>query len=211
MALANIGDLKAFIIAWSDIEADQNRLDEIITLAEDEMFTSGENTIRVKEMQTDTTLSTNTSDRFVSLPSDYLEPRRLQIVVSDNYSDLHYRVPSGLSLFQDADQGVPSEFTVNSRIELNRVSDQVYSLIYDYYARPAALTAANPTNTILTNYPSVYAYSCVAAAKSYQGELEEAATWINKATSVIANINTNDSIGQYGPGLSESVAQEDIP
>ena len=55
--------------------------------------------------------------------------------------------------------GKPLNYNITQgEVELFPTPDATYNLEMYYYGKIPALTAANPTNAILTNFPDVYLY-----------------------------------------------------
>lgn len=133
-----------------------SKIDSWIDLTEVDIW----NSVRLKEMDENTTLSTNTTDRFVALPSDFIEVRRLQIDLANlPPCDLDFVVPKQLRILDRA--GIPFEYTVTDQLELNRVSDQVYTLELQYYKSLTPLSSSNASNAVLANHPMIYLAGCM--------------------------------------------------
>jgi hypothetical protein len=203
MALDNYGNLKASVIAWSHVTNLGPVFDDILTMVENDIYSSGSRKLRVKEMQSRATEATPTLDRFLALPTDYLAMRRIDIVLDDFNCEVTYKAPTALLV--QTSQAQPATFTITSQIEFNRPADQAYALEVAYYRKLAALTSAAPTNDILTNYPNVYFFGCMAAAQTFAGEVDLATVWAQKFADVIGEINDSDQDGQYGPAPTETM------
>ena len=94
--------------------------------------------------------------------------------------------------------GTPNRFSVTSQIELNRASDQVYTLEMDYYKAPTALSGSNTTNDVLTNHPNVYLAGCLKHAFRWTLQYELADYWEGKFNQYIAEANRYARKGRIG-------------
>jgi hypothetical protein len=151
-------------------------------------------------MEHRTTISTSTSTRYATLPSDYLQARKLKIDRSaSNLSDvvLTYSAPMALSVIDS--EGMPTHYTVTSAIELDRVSDQVYTLELQYFRSLTALSNSNTTNAVLTRFPMLYLYGSL----FHFGQWALDDVMVNKYSTLFAAAidaaNNADHKGRYGP------------
>jgi hypothetical protein len=200
MALDNYSNLKASIEDWSHRNDVSERLDDFIRIAEQEMFNNTVEVLNVRGQEADSTTTTSTNTRFHSLPADYLSMRR--ILLDDRTTDaqqfeLKYYTPEVLPISSRV--GRPTLFTVTSQIEFNCPTDQAYDIDILYYAKPTALSAANTTNIVLTETPSVYLYGSLWALYQWALDLEKAEYFYNKFLSAIVGANKNNRKGRYGP------------
>lgn len=169
MAISNYTELVAAIKSWavrSDTAFDA-QVGNFIALAEDRLYhgspDEGSEPLRVREIETDATLTFTTSGAAV--PSDYLSMRALTRP-SSTYP-LAYLPPHDFDVQTSIESsgGVPQYYTVKgSTVELAPAWAGDLDILY--YQRLPALTSG--TNDILTNYPNVYLF----------GALIEAFEWI---------------------------------
>lgn len=198
MALDNYDNLKASIIRWMGRNDLADLADDFIDIAESRMYANPIANLRLRSMETRSTASTVVGERFIALPDDYLEQRRLKYdLTNKNDVDLEFRTPDQLNL-KDGN-GRPCYFTVTSQFEFERPFDEIYTIEIQHFKRLTALSDANTSNDILTNYPDIYLYGSLWAAKQYASEEEEAEYFYNKFIESIAGANEQDMMGRYGP------------
>jgi len=159
--------------------------------------------LRVKEMDSQATGLTSASDRFVALPAGFLEFRRVRITVDDELYDIPFKDLKNLNVHSD--EGVPTQYTLTSQLELNRISDQAYTLTFDYFQKPTALSSLNTTNDILTNYPGIYLHGCLYHAFQWSLQYDTANYWKAQFAASIAAANKTSRRGKTGPGAKKSV------
>lgn len=201
MTVSTYAELKVAIAEWTTRSDSQSQLDTFIDMAEVAIADQ----LRVREMEYRTTLSTSTSTRFVSLPSDYIKMRQLMITIDDQLYDMEMVPLKDMWIADSA--GVPSVFTITSQIELNCVSDQVYTLEIDYYRKITALSDANPTNDILTNYPMVYLSACLHFAFQRAWLEDKAEYWRQQFITHVSAANRRGRNGRYGPAPAMRVSK----
>ena len=173
--ITSYNELKQNVLDYSKRSAASvnSKIDSWIDLAEVDIW----NVVRLPEMDENTTLNTNTTDRFVALPSDFIEARRLQIDLANlPPCDLTYKAPKQLRILDKA--GIPYAYTVTDQFELNRISDQVYTLELQYYKELTPLSASNASNAVLANHPMIYLAGCMKYFSIWaRREPQELAQW----------------------------------
>jgi hypothetical protein len=68
-----------------------------------------------------------------------------------------------------------------------------------YWAKPTPLSDANTTNTVLTNFPTIYLYGALWSLWQYYSEEEKAEYYYNKMINAVRGANKQDKGGRYGP------------
>jgi hypothetical protein len=191
MSLTTYLGLKDSIEAWSHRNDVASRLDDFIDLAESEML----KWIRIRDMETRATAVT--SGRYLSLPSDFLEMRRLRMISGAQYFEVLSSTPEGMYITQDS--GMPKLFTVTSQVEFDRTPDSAYTVEMQYYGKPTALSATNATNSILTKYPNIYLFGSLWALDLWALQEDKAEYYYGKLMQAIQTANREDKKGRHGP------------
>lgn len=198
MALDNYDNLKAAVIRLSgrnDIAL--NVFDEALSIADKDIYANAVAPLRIREMETRSTASTPTDSRFMALPDGFLMMRRLKLNLSLGDQDVRYRTPEQLPT--RGDSGIPRFFTVTSQLEFDRIPDSAYTIEMQYFSRFDIISGDAPTNTILTNFPSIYTYGCLSYVYKFAAEEEKAEYYYNQFINAIAGANKQDKRGRYGP------------
>lgn len=191
MSLTTYLGLKDAIESWSHRNDVASRLDDFIDLAESEML----KWIRIRDMETRAT--SVTSGRYLALPADFLEMRRMRLISGSQYYDLLSSTPEGM--FITADSGMPKIYTVTSQVEFDRTPDSAYTMEMQYYGKPAALSAINTTNSILTKYPSIYLFGSLWALYQWALQEDKAEYYYGKFLAAVQSANREDKKGRHGP------------
>lgn len=191
MSLSTYLGLKDAIESWSHRNDVASRLDDFIDLAEAEML----KWVRIRDMETRATAVT--SGRYLALPTDFLEMRRIRMVSGAQYFEVLSSTPEGMYITQDS--GMPKLFTVTSQVEFDRTPDSAYTAEMQYYAKPAALSATNTTNSILTKYPSIYLFGSLWALYQWALQEDKAEYYYGKFLAAVQSANREDKKGRHGP------------
>lgn len=200
MALDNYANLKAAVMNWSHRQDVGSFVDDFITLAENEFYHNANSPLRVRYMEALDTGACSTSDRFLALPTDYLEQRRLDITLNTERKPIKFVTPNQMNI--ETLGGNPTYFTVTTRIEFNRQPDQAYVTNLQYYKKLTALDSTNTTNDILTYYPNIYLYGSLWALFQWARNDEEEAKFYNKFMNAIEGANDSSERGRYGASPS---------
>ena len=185
MALTDYAGLKQEVIAFTGRDDLSDRFNTFLSLAEAKIYrTNSDRTLRVREMEASYALQTVAGTNSIALPADLLELRTVKIEYGGSKLELTYISPSSINEY---DSGMPTQFTIKGgNLVFNVIPDGVYDLTIDYYALPAALSSSNQTNAILTAYPDVYLFACMASVYDYTTEPELSQFSMQKAQASIA-------------------------
>jgi len=196
MALNNYENLKQAVEDWGHRDDVSAYLDDFIAVCETEMYTGTNVQIRVRSMVTTETSAMSASVQYQALPTDYLETKRFDVTVSDEKYTIDYRTPTQMELRSGT--AVPAYYTITNQIEYDIQPDQAYVTNIIHYARLTTLDSTNTTNSILTDYPTVYLYGCLWALSQYVNNDEDEAKYYQKFIAAISGANMADSNGDYG-------------
>lgn len=191
MSLADYAGLKQEVIAFTGRDDLSNRFDAFLSLADAKIYrTNSDKALRVREMITTAALQTVGGVNTVALPDGFLEARSLKVEYGGNKYELEYASPS--SIDQKA-SGMPYRFTIaGGNLVFEWIPDGVYDLELIYYAQPTALSQDNQTNAILTNYPDIYLFACMASVYDFTTEPELSQFSMQKAQASIRGAMKSD-------------------
>jgi len=200
MALDNYSNLKAAVQDWSHRNDVASRMDDFILIAEQEIYNNRVEPLDVREQEVLLSVDTNADSRFLALPTGYTQMRR--ILIDDKQTDanqfeLTFYPPEVLP--RSSRSGMPRFFTVTDQIEFDKIPDQIYNIELQYLAKTLPLSAANPTNDILTNYPTIYLAGCLWALFSWAKDGESAQSAYRDFIQAIQGANLANQQGSYGP------------
>ncbi len=145
--------------------------------------------------------STPTS-AFWNLPADFVEMRHIQAELEGQPRPLEYVVPETADKVRritSGQQGYQFYTLLNNQIELipHPNSESTAQVEMFYYAKVPALTQAQETNLILTNYPNLYLYAFMAEAALYRESIQAAQSWLASFDAYMQQLNTSAAAGRY--------------
>lgn len=186
--MATYTSLQTDIATWarrSDLTA---LIPSFIALAENEIFRAHVTPLRVREMETEATLTV--ANLAASLPADYLDARYIKL--DNSTRDTLYYFPP--------EKWKPSSYgyftIVGNEIRLpNGVSNDLKLV---YYAKPEPL-ATTATNTILDNYYTAYLEGALKFAFSYVRDTPKAQLAQGALDTYLATANLKNKVAHAGP------------
>lgn len=188
MALSNYTELKAAVAQWmrrADLTAE---IPDYITLAEKKIV----KLLKIRGQETETTLTPNSGDSTVALPSDYGSPIALWNALSDRIK-INQVMPEALEY--DDTPGTPDYWAVDgANIRFDCRLDGAIPFAFRY-VKTFELSDVNPTNFILTEWPDVYLYGALTEGFLAVYDEQRAAVWQGKfqAAIEVARTTGNDS------------------
>jgi len=176
MALDTYANLKTEIANYLNRTDLTSYLDTFIDLAESRHARD----LRLREMESvDTSITTVSGTQSYDLPTGYLEMRYVAYQTSP-YTFLTYLAPPDFMRVYNAGEGsgTPSHYTIiGSKIYLGMQPDSAKVLELGFFKRPTALSTSNTTNLILTNFPDLYLYACLAESEPFIMNDERLKVW----------------------------------
>lgn len=192
-----VADIKRRAVRDDIADAD---VESYIQQAEAEMYHNARESLRTRDMEARATASLSTTVRFLELPADFIEMRRLKI--NQPFSggpdyDVEYLSPEMMPLQNDT--RIPVFFTVTTQLEFDSVSDSAYTIEMQYIKKVTALSSSNTTNAILTNYPNIYIYGALWSLFMDKREYDIANQYYTLFIGAIHGANMSTRDGKYGP------------
>ena len=193
MSISTYAELKTAITNWSKRGDTLTVVDDFIDLAEADLWQN----LRVKEMVTRATASASTSDRYLALPTGFIDMRRLDLTSGGSTYNLAQVSPEALKVIQGA--GIPDSFSVGSQLTFNRIPDSSYTVEMVYYAKPTALSSSNTTNDVLTYYPTTYLYGALFHFAQWAQDDEMLVKYSSLFDEAVKRANSFTKRGVHGP------------
>ena len=195
MAISNYTNLKESIVNWSHRADCDLLIDDFIALAEADMFINDNNHESLELRLMETTSTANITSDALALPTGFVSMRSFRVTGDDGY-DL--RPKTADSLWHRGSTGKPRYFAITSQIEFDVSPDQTYESEMVYYRKPDAITSANPTNDILTNYPNIYLFGALYHLFTYADDEAQANKYLVRFSNAINGANATDEQARYG-------------
>ena len=148
--------------------------------------------------------TTSATTQYVSLPSDFLQARNVNITSTSPPKRLVYLTPDRADDYResfDNTTGVPEYYTIaGDAMELLKTPDATYTLQIQYFAKVPALTSSATTNWLLTSHPDAYLYSTLMAAEPFLMNDARLQTWASLSEKAIQEIVDADDASRYAGG-----------
>ncbi len=196
MALDNFSQLKASIEKWAKREDVKDKIEDFISICENQIYSNTTEPLRVRSMVQNSIGVTSSSVRTQSLPTGYLEVRRYDFEISNQRYNIDYVTPAHMGVRDGT--GKPSVYTITSQVEYDIIPDEAYVTNMIYYGKLAALSDANPTNAILTDSSEVYLYGSLMTLFQWAEDDEQSIKYQNLFFQAIHGANSADSAGNIG-------------
>lgn len=151
--------------------------------------------LRVREMETTTDLSP--TDNVCTLPSDYIEAKRVVELASIRRPLEFITEDAADRLYPTRCAGLASNFMIIGS-ELTALPLSSNDIELTYFQKIPALSDANPTNWLLTKSPNLYLHTCM----MYLAELAEDEAKMAKEIPLVERfvdlINAANDRGKFG-------------
>ena len=203
MALDNFANLKASIVSYSGRDDLSPNMDDFIALAEEQIYSNNGNLLHLMAFSTKVTLTTTAGDNFLAFPAGFMAAQSISIVASGETTDLIYHSPPVLRLRSGT--GTPQFYSVTDTLIFDITPDDVYDIELTYYAKPTPLSSANPTNYVLTNFPSIYLFGALAQVYDFTDDLQNAESFGRKMVMRIVAAIKADKKARIGPNAAGQV------
>lgn len=145
-------------------ESAMSMAEEFIQLAEARIYRN----LRVPALEKVVDLTTDATGGFVTLPSNYLEPKALVLLDGDDSAPLEIRPFEEVMSCPPNENGDPRFYCrVDNMFFFRPVPDEVKNLRLHYYMQLANLSEDNPTNYVSENAPDVLIFGALQEATPY--------------------------------------------
>jgi hypothetical protein len=207
MAISTFAELKTAVANWLSRSDLTSRIPEFNTMAESwiayglEVGSLKVPPLRIRSMESSSTLTCVAGTATVSLPTRYLAMRNLY-VDGTPVQKINPVTPEQ-RIFQrpSTDRGKPRFFSIEGEnIVLAPIPDSAYSLPCLFYQRFASFSADADTNALLTGSPNVYLFGCLYAATTLIQNHPMGANWLAAFAGAIKSLNEADRSDRYSGG-----------
>ena len=190
MAISTYSELQTAIAAWAHNDALTTLIPDFISLAE----SSFNRALHTRTMETDNVLSLVSGTRTVALPTGFVEPISLKVVISGQTDEPLVLVrPHELAVNADSSASrQPEYWAINgTNIEFANLADQTYALSLRMISSAFNLSVSTPTNWLLTNHPDLYLYGSMIHAASYMVNDARIPVWQMKYEKALREVQNN--------------------
>jgi len=199
MALDTYADLVAAVGSWLNRADLADVVPQCVTLAE----ASVRRTLRVRTIGPQTFGTIDALTPTLTLPAECQEVRDLAIVDPFSFA-IGIVSPAQLidrrGKYQNAN-GVPMIAAVaGTQVRFSPTPDRAYVVNIAYFQKLPDLTAAAPTNWLLSSAPDVYLYGVLMHMAPYLMEDERIGVWSSAFNKALLELERQRDMDEYGAG-----------
>jgi hypothetical protein len=190
--LATYADLVTAITTdWPARPEISTNVDQFIALAE-AIFNSK---LRMRQMETTATLVPVSN--LCTLPSDYIEYKRVVEVASIRRPLDYITEDAADRLYPDRASGLACNFTILGT-QLMAFPLSTNNIELTYYQKIPGLTSTNTTNWLLTAHPNAYLHACLLYVGEFIKDADRVATESHFLQSYFDLMNAVETRGKFG-------------
>lgn len=180
--------LKTALDDWSHSGGDMDtRWAEIIAFAEARM----NDELILKNMESEETLTLTVSQNYVALPTGYVSPIALWLVIASLRVSLEMVLPQDLPYY--INNSIPTRWAIDGvNIRFDSPADTAYTA-YLRMVKASNLSDTNTTNYLLTKRPDVYMAACMVEFARFTSDAETFNMWEPKYLKATASLKAAES------------------
>lgn len=187
MAIATYNDLKAALASWANRTDLTTEIPDFITLAEARLF----DMLLLKDMEAEESLTLTQGNNYVALPSGFVSPIALWLIVDSERTPLEHVLPQQLPYYTDATQ--PRYYAIDGvNIRFDCPADSAYSAKFRMY-KTSALSGSNTSNYLLLKRPDIYLAGGLVELARYIKDVELFNMWEAKFLKATAELKAAEN------------------
>jgi hypothetical protein len=187
MAITTFTELKAAVASWANRTDLTSQLDDFVTLAEARL----NDMLLLKNMEADETLTLSIGVNFVALPTGFVSPIALWIIVDGVRVKLSPALPQELPY--DTDSTQPKYWAIDgANIRFDCPAGAAYSARLRCI-KQSNLGASVATNYLLTKRPDIYLAGCMVEVARFTNDAELFNSWEPKFLKACAELKASDN------------------
>lgn len=187
MAITTYAELLSAVASWAHRNDLTTLAPDFVTLCEARL----NDALVLKDQETEATLSTAIGSDSIDLPSDYISPIAMWIIVDTS------RLPLTAASPQDFGGSpvntIPRYWAIDGdSIVFDNPADAVYSCPFRYVAK-SNLSESNPTNALLAHRPDLYLAGAMVEYGIWAMDNNTVAVWEPKFQQALAAVKAADN------------------
>lgn len=197
MAITNYAELQASVASWLNRTDLSTQVVDFITLGEERLNRD----LRTRQAEIDQAMTGVVGSRFIALPATYSEGLNLWVDLGNGRFPVSRFIDPALLETSDT-AGRPYQWTIDgANLAFERPCDQTYAFTLRMLSK-FALSAAAPTNTLLSQYPSAYLYAALCEAGPFLRDDDFLQICEGKYAGIISDINSKEARSRAQQTLS---------
>lgn len=204
MAINTFSTLKSAVGDWLDRTDIDNAIDNMISLMESRLYRS----LRVRDMES--ALSVTISSGVATLPTDFLalkyayidgSPAKPMMVQSADWVLRNHPLRSSTAkpTFVAVDAGT---------LIFGPFPDSDYTVKGTYYAKPAALSATNESNFLVTDWPDLALYGTLVHSAMFLGQDSRLTVWEAAYQEIFDSVMSAEKAERFPPTVALAVSAQ---
>lgn len=206
MSISTYSELKSTIADYLNRDDLTGIIPTFIALAEANINRS----LRHMKMETRASGQQDAGDRFMEIPTDWLETIRfavtdagtspITLISRDDMADKRAKA-------ENADTSTPAFYSmIDQQFELYPTPSSTINVELSYYKKIPALSDSNTSNWLLADAPDVYLYGALLHSAPYLQEDERAQVWAQLYSAGMQTLQSASDTSRYsGSGLKMKV------
>lgn len=187
MAITTYAQLQTAIAGWLHRDDLTTTIPDFITLCEARL----NDKLILRDMETESTLTGVVSRNYIALPTGFVSPIALWIIIDSERLKLDPASPQELPY--DTTNSQPKFWAIDgANVRFDCPLGSAYSVPFRY-VKASNLSESNTTNYLLTKRPDVYLSGCLAEAARYTRDSDLFNTWEPKFTQAMNEIKAADN------------------
>ena len=197
MTLATYSDLKTAIGQWTHRGDMAARAADFVALAEARLTRA----LPAREAEVEEELTATPASRYVALPATFKRPVALWLTTETPRQLLTQRRPEQIEFAGST--GLPLLWAIDgANIAFDVLAQSAFTLDFRYQ-QAFALSDANATNYVLTQYPDVYLWGALAEAARFTKDSKALGTYEMSFRSALQEAADAESVVRDSPLLTE--------
>ena len=190
MAISTYSELNTAVANWLDRDDLTDRIPEFIALCEARF----NRLLRIRAMEYKQTASTVAGQRYLALPTGFIQMRNLQMNASP-IVPMQYVTPEIYDrLYGSTSTGTPVMYTIIAdEMQLGPIPASAQTIEMLFYKKFNALTIVDTTNWMITNAPDVYLYGCLLEAEPFIMNDPRVQLWATAFKQAITDMQEQDN------------------
>jgi hypothetical protein len=189
VSLTTYSELKTSLANWLHRSDLTSNIPDFISLCEADFNRK----LRIRAMETQTTLTCVAGTATVALPTRYKQMKRIYVAGTPKQKLTFVSAEQLYNTYAGSIAGKPKVYTIEGEnVVFGPTPDSAYSVPVNYFSSFAALTDVATTNWVLTNCPDIYLYGSLVAAEPYILNDKRLALWKVQYDKAIQDQQTED-------------------
>lgn len=174
MAITTFTELQTAILAWGHRDDLTTQVLDFISLTEARL----NDMLLLKDSESEESLTLTANQNYVAIPSGYVSPIALWLIVDTQRIPLRHVLPQELPYYTDSTQ--PQVWAVDgANIRFDCPAGEAYSAKFRIM-KTSALSTGSPTNYLLTRRPDIYLAGGLVEMARYTRDVDLFNTWETK-------------------------------